>query len=407
MSRPTFVECLEERRLLAVDLSVSVVTPTLPPSVLIGAVGRGRVALAVSNLDTAALARNTPRIDVQVFAVSQGTPNGVLVGQARNVSVAGLRDRSRPKRVTVPVTLPRSLPAGEYTLRVVADPLNRVSEGSGTLSNNGATLASTVVVSSPFSRLTVTGLTYKVKNPTAGAVGTAVASIRNLGNVTVRGTASIRILSSPTDSGVSAVPAELGRVDNVRITVGANKTIRYSRNLRFITPVNVNLGSAQYVIFAEIIPGTLNVTDTGSQRDRRASSTQPVTIPASPRTSASPLIFGVASSLTFTATQSFGDPTVGLAESGTIVDSNGRTGRYTYAFVPATANLPQSTAYSLDFPIGPQGQPPFTADYVLDFTSTPLSTFSGRTVVFGASSNIAGTLKVKQTSDPGVAFSLS
>lgn len=407
MSRPTFVESLESRQLLAVDLAVSAVTPTLPPSVLTGSVARGRVALSLSNLDTTALARTTPRVDVQVFAFSQAAPDGILVGQTRNLSLTGLRDTSRARKVTVPVTLPRSLAAGEYTLRVVADPQNRVSEGSGSLSNNRATLASTVVVSSPFSRLSVTNLSYKLKTPTAGSAGTAVATIRNLGNVTVRGTASIRLLASPTDTGVSAVPAELGRVNNVRISVGANKTIKYSRNLRFVTPVNVSLASAQYVIFAEIIPGTLNVADSGTPGERRGSSPQLISIPASPRTATTPLIFGVASTLTFTATQSLGDPTVGLAESGTILDSNGRSGRYTYAFVPASANRPQSTAFSLDFSVGPQGQPPFTADYNLDFTSTPIPTFSGRTVTFGATTDIAGTLKVTKTTDTGVAFRLN
>ena len=402
-ARP-IIEALETRRLLAVDLAASVSASVLPPSVLVGTVGRGRVSVSLGNVDALPLPRTTPRVDVQVLAFSQATPNGVLVGQARNVSLAGLRDTSRPRNLNVRVSLPRTLSSGEYTLEVVVDPQNRVGESNGTRANNASSLAAPVVVSSAFSRLSISTLTYKLNAATPGSRGSAVASIRNLGNVTTRGTVNLRILASPASSGVSAVPAELGRVENVRLTVGANKTLRYSRNLNFTVPLNVNFDSAQYVLFAEIVPLALTPADNGTQRERRASATQLVNLPAVPRTAAAPLIAGVSTRLTFTATQSIGDPTIGIAESGTVLDSAGRSGRYTYAFVPASSNQPQSTAFSLDFGVGPQGQSPFTADYTIDFTATPVSTFSSRTAEFGVASGIQGTLKVRQTSDTGVAF---
>lgn len=402
-------EELERRQHLAADLAVTPLSPALPPAVVVGKAARGRVPVQIANLDTAPIGRNT-RVDIQVLAVSPATPDGVLIGQARNVNVSGLADGSRPRRVNVPVVLPRTLPASEYQIVVVADPDNRLNEPASQQGNNVVSLARPVVVDVPFSRLTVEGTLYRFRVSGAGSAGVAPGSrgtaqvlLRNLGNVAVRGTVNVRVLASPTAAGVSAVPVELGRVDNARIAVGANKLLRFTRNLRLVAPVSANSAPSSYVVFAEITPVTLSVPDRAVASERRGVSSQPLPLPPPQRTAQSPLIPGVTRTLLFTATQTFGDPSFGVAESGTVVDANGRSGRYTYAFVPASGSLPQSTAFSLEFGVGPRGEPPYTADYIVDFTGDPITTFGGRSVEFGVDGG-TGVLRVKQTADPGVTF---
>lgn len=398
------VEVLESRQLLAADLSVGVLQPVLPPAVVVGGVGRGRVPVQLTNTRAEPIARNT-RVDVRVIAFSDAQPDGVVVGQARNVNLTGMADGQRPRRVNVPVVFQRSLAAGEYQLVVVADPDNRVGESNVTLANNSSLLSSKVIVDVPFSRLAVEGVTYRLANTNPGTRGTAQVAIRNLGNVTTRGTVNVRVLASPATAGISAVPVELGKVENVRLAVGANKLIRYSRNLRITAPVSADVAPTQYVIFVEITPVSLSTPDRGLQADRRGSSPVRATLPAVQRTEQSPLVPGITRTLLFTATQSFGDPAFGVAESGTVVDSSGRAGRYTYAFVPAVGSNPQSTAFSLEFGAGPRGEPPLTIDYVVDFTGDPITSFNTRTVEFGVT-DPAGTLRVRQTADTGVTFRL-
>lgn len=401
---PALVELLESRQHLSVDLTVNLLTPAVPPSVVVGKAARGRVSLELSNLSAVPVARST-RIEVQVLAVSSGQPDGVLVGRARSVNISGLADGARPRRVNVPVVLPRTLPAGDYQLVVSADPDNRLSEAAATRTNNLAALTTPVVVDVPFSRLTVQGMTYRLPRTEPGSRGTAQVLIRNLGNVSVRGAVNIRVLASPTAAGVSAVPVELGRVDNARVAVGANKVVRFSRNLRIVAPVNAGFASASYVVFAEITPVSLSVADRAVASERRGVASNNLPLPPLQRTAQSPLIPGVTRTLFFTTTQSFGDPAFGVAEAGTVVDSAGRTGQYTYAFVPASGTLPQSTAFSLQFGTGPRGEAPFTADYLIDFAGEPLTTFAGRRVEFGVDAGL-GVLRIKQTADPGVGFRL-
>lgn len=127
------------------DLTVDIKDIKLPPSIVAGATPKGNVVVEVSNPGGLAL-NNGQKVNLQIIArPTEGGDDVVLSTTEVNVSKL---DEKKPKKVTVSVTLPASLPVNEYSLVAVIDSGNVVNEGDHE-SNNTDTASGYELTSAP------------------------------------------------------------------------------------------------------------------------------------------------------------------------------------------------------------------------------------------------------------------
>jgi hypothetical protein len=358
------LEALELRRLLAADLILDAGGSSLPASVLVNTGRRGTVSVAVGNSDAVAFARTAPRIDVAVFIRLEGeSALGMEVGRARNLSLSGLSNSRSPRAVKISVSIPKSTASGTYELVVVADPQNRLAETGTALDNNRDASPQKLTISPPFSRLVVTGVRLSpVGSSTLVGDGTAraVLTVRNDGNVAVAGVVDVSfVAASPAFSGTFAL-REVTGVSIKSLAVGKSVSIGGGREaLIFRLPVNSSLTTEPFAVSAAITPRSLTtgsarspvaVSDAGTTEQRRAVSPQFTLAPAG-RTAASPLLPGLGKTLTFTVRNTFTNVALpGLnSETGDVVDELGRTGTFTFVYLPPAGGRPADISLSLTF----------------------------------------------------------
>jgi hypothetical protein len=403
------IDQLEPRQFLAADLAVTYLSTTLSSQVVYKATRTGVVTARLQNLDTVKGPRT--RFDVQVMLVPNGQSTGRVVGTLRNQTVANLTN-STSRNIRIPVTLPGTrtpVDKGTYSLVLIADPTNKLTEQPGSRTNNtsastGATTPYTVTVADPFTKISVLSLqTSFPDNAAPGTLGTATLTVRNDGNVTARGTLDLSFFGVRQGSSDQVQISDTRRIP---ISLGAGLSRVVAKNVRVTVPANTSPSSSTLTIVGTITPSTIGVQDTGTPLTRQTTIPTTVTLPPVTRTNSQPLVPGLGNVLTFTigSTAPYGpvdDITKTRAESnGNVVDNNGRVGKYSWVYTAAAGNTPAQGLLTLTFP-GSGNQAPFTARYrfVYSGSSPAFTALAGRSFTLGVASNADATLKLTTSLD--------
>jgi hypothetical protein len=235
-------------QVVAAKLVPTVVSSSLPPSVVGGAAVHGVVSVAVSNQS---VSNDTGSVTIEIFASTDGQidDSAMLVASVtKKLNVAA--GKTVPVKVTVK-SLPSSLADGSYTL------LARATDSASNI--NDSTAGPTIQVAAPFISLSETFTKLTLPLAVVGGSKTrsvATISISNAGNITTSGTTTIDLFAS-TDGQVddSATPI-VSLSKSLRIKPG--KSVKVSVPLKSIP----NVGDGSYSIVARVTDAQQQISTT-------------------------------------------------------------------------------------------------------------------------------------------------
>lgn len=361
------VEGLEQRKLLAADLGVSVVSTTLPNSLILGASNKPFIVqAAVSNLGDA-LVKNTPgTVGISVGlrdSVGTVTPIGSATVDAKRLSP------NKTFRSSVKVTLPTSLAAGDYTLVAIAAPTGGALAEESNTSNNTAA-GKLINVSPANADIAVAATSTLAGTVETGSSGTAKAVITNNGNVDAKTKGTLELIA--TTNGVSTT---IATVPNVSINIKPGKTFS-SKPVKFSVSGS-GTSNAAVTLGARFTPTTALAGDNTADNSVTIGTLTVTPPPPSPFTSVNASV-NLAGTITFKKTQRIGARGF-FNETGTFTDANGRTGTYVLVVVPSGVAR-RGIALT-----GSNGAPFLTGNFSDSITGLGGKTLSFSTAVVGKS----------------------
>jgi hypothetical protein len=316
------VEGLEQRKLLAADLAVSIASTTLPNSLILGAATKPFVVqAAVSNVGDALVKNAAGTVGISVgLRDSLGTVTSIGTATVDAKRLAP----NKAFRSSVKVTLPTSLAEGAYTLVAIATPTGGpLAEETNTSNNTAAGKA--ISVSPANADIAVAATSTLTGTVATGSSGTAKAVITNNGNVDAKTKGTLELIA--TTNGVSTA---IATVANVSINIKPGKTFS-SKPVKFSVS-GTGTSNTSVTLGARFTPATALAGDNTADNSVTIGTLTVTPPPPSPFTSVNSSV-NLAGTITFKKTQRVGARGF-FSETGTFTDSAGRTGTYTMAIVP-------------------------------------------------------------------------
>lgn len=195
------IESLELRRHLAADLAPTLVSTTLPDTVVIAAKTKPAAAVVnVTNTGDLLDKKNTANVVVSVGLVDASS-NFTLLGSS-NIK-ANKFATNKPVKATVKLAIPSGLAEGSYTLTTRIDTSAAASDevtGNNTVSGKSVTVA--VAASELF---IVSGVPSFSATVEASAKGTMDIQIKNVGNTDAKAKGVIEITATDSSNNVSVI----------------------------------------------------------------------------------------------------------------------------------------------------------------------------------------------------------
>ncbi|MCE9590777.1 MAG: hypothetical protein K8S99_09665 [Planctomycetes bacterium] len=199
------------------NLFATVTDPKVPLSVVEGKDIRGSVKVNIMYSGAFPLTGKPPKISIKLVARPAVEPidrtsQDIVIGLLTGRNIAGLRSDAGIKSFSANVLLPSDLADGDWKVIAIVDSDHQIAETDE--DDNEGTLADTIHVAPAFTDVVVSSATQPYgANANLGDKGVGTVTLRNLGNIPLKGVVAVRLVARPVGAPDTSFDVVIGETN--------------------------------------------------------------------------------------------------------------------------------------------------------------------------------------------------